>query len=137
MNLSYCAGLLFLAVLASEDIRRKEISVYKVIFSAGLSILYRIFSGQFLWQEIMWGLIPGILLILLAFCTRENIGYGDGAAIMVLGLWTGGWFTLAVLWVGIMMAGVFGVFCLIRKKKEPIPFIPFLLLGMEAALYYA
>ena len=136
MNLSYCAGLLFLAVLASEDIRRKEISVYKVIFSAGLSILNRIFSGQFLWHESMWGVIQG-LLILLAFCTRENIGYGDGAAIMVLGLWTGGWFTLAVLWVGIMMAGVFGVFCLIRKKKEPIPFIPFLLLGMEAALYYA
>ena len=31
---------------------------------------------------------------------------------------------------------VFAAVCLVKKRKEPIPFIPFLLLGMEVLLFY-
>lgn len=131
-----CAGLLFLAALTTEDIRKKEISVNKVMISGFLAALYRICMGHFLFPEIIWGLVPGGILILLAFMTGESIGYGDGMAASVLGLWTGGWFTLAVVCAAIMLSGICGAVCLIRKKTEPIPFIPFLLLGMEVVLAY-
>lgn len=133
----YASSLLFLAGLSSEDIRERQIAMCKVIFFAGLSILYRVFMRQVSWNEIGWCLFPGGLLLLLAILSKESIGYGDGIAVLVLGLWTGGWFTLTVVCAGIMLSGIWGMICILRKKTDPIPFIPFLLLGMEVVLLYA
>lgn len=133
----YCISLLFLALMAREDIREKRISAYKIAGFAGAAVLYLMAEGQLDWGEIMRSLLPGGLLLLLAFLTRESIGYGDGAAVAALGLWTGGWFAMMTVATGIMFAGAYGVVCLFRKKKELIPFLPFLLLGMEVALFYA
>lgn len=135
--ISYCVSLLFLAGLSAGDVREKKIPIYKVIFFAIFAILYRMITGQFSWDEVRWGIFPGCVLLLLAFLTKENIGYGDGITVLALGLWTGGWFTLAVVCIGIMLSGVWGMACIFRKKTEPIPFIPFLLLGMEVVLLYA
>lgn len=131
-----CAGLLFLAGITAEDIRKKEISVFKVMMGGFLAGLYRMYAGKFLLQEVVWGLVPGGILVLLAFITKESIGYGDGMAAAVLGLWTGGWFTLAAVCAAVMLSGIWGTVRVIRKKREPIPFIPFLLLGMEVVLAY-
>lgn len=133
---AYCISLLFLAVLTAEDIREKRISVYKLIIFAGVAVLYQVITKQFDWREMAGGLLPGGLLLALAFSTRESIGYGDGAAVAVLGLWTGGWFAMMVTAAGIMLAGIYGVVCFLRKKEELIPFMPFLLLGMEVILFY-
>ncbi|MDE6202090.1 MAG: prepilin peptidase [Lachnospiraceae bacterium] len=131
-----CAGLLFLAGLTAEDIRKKEIPVFKVLAAGFFAVLYPMCVGQISAQEIIWGLVPGGILMLLALITKESIGYGDGMVAAVLGLWTGGWFTLAVVCAAVMLSGIYGTACLIRKKREPIPFIPFLLLGMEVVLAY-
>ena len=133
---AYCMGLLFLAGLTAEDIRKREISVFKVMIFVFMAVIYRLFIKNFLWQDIIWDLFPGGILIFLAFITKESIGYGDGMAVMVLGLWTGGWFTLMSVCAAIMLAGICGAICLFIRKRDPIPFIPFLLLGMEAALAY-
>lgn len=134
---AYCISLLFLAGLSAGDIREKKIPVYSVAFFAVSAVLYRIVTGQFSWDELKWGMAPGWILLLLAFLTKESIGYGDGMMVLALGLWTGGWFALAVMCIGIMLSGVWGMVCIFRKKAEPIPFVPFLLLGMEVALLYA
>ena len=91
----YLMGLLFLAVLAVQDIKEKKV------------------------------------------ITKENIGYGDGLTVIVLGLWTGIWFTFYVLCVGLMLSGFCAAVYLIKKKRETIPLIPFLLIGMEVVLIYA
>lgn len=135
--ISYGASLIFLARLAAGDIREKRISVCMVLFFALFAILYRIFTRQFLWNEIGGCLLPGGVLLLLAFLTKEAIGYGDGMTVLALGLWTGGWFALAVVCIGIMLSGGFGIICLLRRRTEPVPFVPFLLLGMEVMLLYA
>lgn len=135
--ISYCVSLLFLAGLSAGDVREKKIPIYKVVFFAISAIFCRMITGQFSWNEVRWGIFPGCVLLVLALLTKENIGYGDGITVLTLGLWTGGWFTLAVVCIGIMLSGVWGMVCIFRKKTEPIPFIPFLLLGMEVALLYA
>ena len=78
-------------------------------------------------------MIPGILLLWLSAATGESIGYGDGMAVCVLGLWIGGGMVLKVLAVSFLLAGIGGIICVFRKKREPMPFIPFLLLGLEVA----
>lgn len=130
-------GLIFLAVLAAQDIKEKKISVDKLIVFAVMAVLYRICIKQFFWQEILGAVIPGGILLLLSGATKEGIGYGDGMAVLVLGLWTGGWFAFHVMGIGIIFSGIYAAVCLVRRKREAFPFVPFLLAGMEVALIYA
>ncbi len=131
-----CMGLLFLAALWSEDIRDKKIAINKVYFFSLLAVCYRVAAGHFTLQEIGGCLLPGGILLLIAWMTGESIGYGDGISVMTLGLWTGGCFTGMTVSMGILLSGIWGVICICRRKREPMPFIPFLLLGMEAVLIY-
>lgn len=133
---AYCAGLVLLAMLAAEDIRERKISVNKLLIFALLAVVYRIFMKEFWWQEILGAVSPGIMLLLLSWSTNESIGYGDGMTVVVLGLWMGGWFTLQILGIGILLTGIYAVWRVIRKKRGVIPFVPFLLAGMEVALIY-
>lgn len=153
---AYCISLLFLAGLSAGDIKEKKISIYSVLFFALSAICYQVLTSGFLrdeilwkeilwneilwnkilWNKILWDLLPGSVLLFIGFLSKEAIGYGDGMCVLALGLWTGGWFTLVVVCIGIMLAGIWGAACVIKKKKEPIPFVPFLLLGMEVALVY-
>lgn len=131
-----CMGLLFLAGLWTEDIREKKIAVYKVYFFAFGAICYRLGAGSCSLWELAGCLLPGGILFVIAWVTGESIGYGDSMSVITLGLWTGGWYTGMAVCIGVLMSGVWGLVCLCRKKKDPMPFIPFLLLGMEAVLIY-
>ncbi len=135
-RVSYSIGLLFLAILASEDIRERKISFCKLIFFAVPVIPYHVLAGSFGLKEIAGCLIPGGVLLLLSWMTGESIGYGDGMAVLVLGLWTGGRFTFYALAAGIMLSGFYAAVSVIRKRRDVIPFMPFLLAGMEVALIY-
>lgn len=136
-RVALCAELLFLAELSAEDVREKKVSVYKVLVFTVLALIYRAFTNQLFWMEMIINLVPGGMMILLAILTKEGIGYGDGMTVMVLGLWTNVWFTTGVLCVAILLSGIFGSICLIVTKREVIPFVPFLLAGLEVMLFYA
>ncbi|MDE6963279.1 MAG: prepilin peptidase, partial [Lachnospiraceae bacterium] len=123
----YLAGLLLLGITAAEDIREKKISVRVVCVFACGAVLYHMLSGNNSFGEMAFGLFPGCLLLMLSALTGESIGYGDGILVLTLGLWTGGWFAFAVTVIGIMLSGIYGTFCLLKRKNDPIPFVPFLL----------
>ncbi|MDY5868775.1 MAG: hypothetical protein SPK58_00045 [Lachnospiraceae bacterium] len=84
----------------------------------------------------MESLIPGGMLILLAVLTGESIGLGDGIVVTVFGLWTGIMFTTITVCTGIIFSGICGFFFWIIGEKRLIPFVPFLLIGMEVSLFY-
>lgn len=131
------AGLLFLTVLTVQDIKEKRISIYKLLIFAVMALIHCIFIKQFSWQEILKCMIPGSILLFLSLITKESIGYGDGMTVMVLGLWTGGQFAFQVLCTGIILSGICAMVYLVKGKKDTIPFVPFLLAGMEVVLIYA
>ena len=93
-EIAYSITLLFLAGLSAEDIRTKELSVYKVILFICSGFLFRLSEGKFTWYETGLCLFPGGFLILLSFLTKESIGYGDGMTVAALGLWTEGWYSI-------------------------------------------
>lgn len=137
-EITYCGALLFLATLAPEDIREKQISAKKIIIFGLLALICRLVAGQMRpGAEVACSLIPGAFLLFLSVISKESIGFGDGMAVAVLGLWVGGIKTFIILCIAWTLAGVFAAICLIKKWKESIPFIPFLLLGMEVLLFYA
>ncbi len=124
---------MFLAVLAIEDIQEKRLSLKKIILFGVCGLLYVFFKRGFHPAVFIGDLLPGMMLLILALLTKESIGYGDGLTVMVVGLWLGKMFTLYTLWLAVSASGIFGLVNVLRKKKEPMPFVPFLLLGAVIA----
>lgn len=135
-QLKYCGAIMFLAILSLEDIREKRISVKRVLIGALAAVICQLITGQASVIAIVGSLIPGIVLLLLSAITKESIGKGDGIVVMMLGLWIGGQMTFLVVCLAVWAAGIFAMVCLLRKKRELIPFVPCLLMGMEVLLFY-
>lgn len=83
------------------------------------------------WQVLM-SLLPGILSLGLSFVTKEQIGYGDGLLLLMLGGCLGGKNTVQIWMSGLMVAFVIGAVLLVLKKAgkdSRLPFAPCLLIG--------
>lgn len=133
----YCGALLFLGYLAKHDIKLKRIPAAGVIMFGLISAVYFVAGKQLNAGKMFLCILPGIVLLILAFMTREKIGYGDGVTVLVLGLFLGEVYCMAVLCLGIMLTGIYSFFRVLKKNKEPVPLIPFLLAALEVVLIYA
>ena len=77
------AAILLLGGNAWTDLRRQRISI---MLTAGIflaAVIMRVRYGEY--AALAAGMIPGILLLCLAWLTREALGYGDGLVEIVLG----------------------------------------------------
>lgn len=129
------AAGVFLTVESISDIRKKEISLWAVIVfgigGAATGTAKSLLGGEVILSW-MPGIFPGLFLILAAKVTREGIGYGDGAALMVTGMYLGLIYTLNLLLCGLLLSALAAVFLITVKKagkKYQIPFLPFLFIG--------
>ena len=116
---------------AVYDIKNKMIPTMAVkIITAGV-LAYRLCIGIEI-RELIIGLIPGILLLLLAFATRESIGTGDGLILCVLGLFCGWRQCLAIFGMALLLSALLSIILLLCHKagrKTELPFLPSLLGG--------
>lgn len=91
--------------------------------------IYRVLMGQILWQQWITACLPGVLWIILAFATREQMGYGDGVVLLVVGCLTDAGTTMLLLMMGLGIGCLWGSHLLISKRgnrQTEIPFIPML-----------
>ena len=72
----------------------------------------------------------------------QSFGYGDSILILILGILSGGWNLLWILFAAFLIASVYGGIMIARKKytrKKSFPFIPFLTVaylgGMIGGVY--
>ena len=130
-------GVLFL-YCGVQDIRRKEIGKIGLLVGLGVVLSLLLLDGiakqnlfaadALLWKN-LWGILPGICVCVLSYVTRGGIGKGDGYLLCVSGLALGVEANLAVLFYGLLAAGLFsGVLLVLRKVKREtkLPFVPFL-----------
>lgn len=130
--LSEISLLFFLGGAAWIDYRKRELPLYYIAGGLGLGLLFRLLSGASILSEILPGFLPGILCLFLAKLTREAIGYGDALMMIAAGAFCGIPVLLFLLFCGFLTAALFSIVLLIlkkRKRKEEIPFMPFLLCG--------
>lgn len=128
-----------MTVCAAVDIKRKEIPV-GLFAVLGIVALLGCILGKTEETEILMlaaGLMPGILLLVLARITEQSIGYGDGIILAEIGLLTGVGRCMLILAAALAMAGIFSIGMLIVRKvtrKHKIPFVPFLTVAYMAVL---
>lgn len=124
---------IFMAICTVTDIRKKEIPVTVIILSGLALLCYMIFAGRKEWTDILYSLIPGMFLLMLSYCTRECIGYGDGLVVLVMGICMGLGICMAAVAVGLTISAIcVGALLAFRKVggKSRIPFVPFLSAGL-------
>lgn len=132
----YCGALIFLGYLTVYDIKWKKIPVMAIGVFGLLSVLYFAAGEKCTLKYTVCCMMPGMLLLFLSLMTKEKIGYGDGAVMLILGFWTGALFCMEMLCIGVIMSGIYSLYRIIRKNNQPIPFLPFLLAAMEVILAY-
>lgn len=123
----------FLALCSIQDIREKRLSV-KLLVVSGL-----LFSGMSLafeeipFEERLHNILPGMIAFALAFLTKEQIGYGDAACLVILGILVSAGSLSGAIMAGLVLLSICSILLLAWKKadrKTTLPFLPFLSAGM-------
>ena len=73
-----------LAGLSWEDMRKQELHGWAILL-LGISGMAVSLLGAVGKSSMVLGLLPGIFMLILAWSTRESIGYGDGLVILCMG----------------------------------------------------
>ena len=125
--------ILYLGVLSIQDIKRKKISIPCLVVGMVLVIASILFVRDItMLQRFIGGAIGGIMF-LVSLCTHEAIGKADCCLILYLGFMFGGLHTLVMLMVSLISCCIFciiGLSLRFIKRRQSIPFIPFLLIGV-------
>lgn len=90
-------------------------------------------------SSLIGGAIGFVFLLVPALINPRGMGWGDVKMAGLIGLVTGARLVLVALGMGIILGGLVAVVLLvlrIKKRKEVIPFGPFLSLGAIVALLY-
>ncbi len=123
--------LLLLTLSAMEDLRHMKIYMPPLYAGLGVGLFLAILGDSELFLYRMAGMLPGAILLLLAFFSKEAIGFGDALLFLVLGLWMGLWEGMLLLMGSLVLAALAGICLCFRRKsgKLAFPFVPFVLLA--------
>ena len=123
--------IIFLGIISIIDISTKKIPVILLIIMGIAGGIY-IISGDKSVINTVISIIPGGILLMMAFSTKEQIGYGDAVVVTLMGLFVSVDIVCSSLVMGLTIAGIVSVVYIVIKRadrKKQIAFTPFLLLG--------
>lgn len=141
--------LIYLAAAARKDLKQKTVSVKMAILAGMAAVFLQMIFGWIksdgIWNGLVTsmtrlaaGVLPGIFLMAEAWITRQAVGYGDGLALCVCGLFAGMEGSLGIFINALFLSALGGIYCLAVFKsgrKKEIPFVPCLLGGYVIWLY--
>ena len=82
--------------------------------------------------QLLYSLLPGIITLIIGRVTKEEIGYGDGFILIILGLLLG-WKELLLMITFSLLIVMFVSICIFpfrnKFKFRTMPLIPFLLIS--------
>ena len=121
--------------------------VYPAVVVALIISIFRpslgIIDTSLPWPEILNGIIGGaiglVFLLIPALIYRGGMGWGDVKMAALIGLVTGFPLVFVAILMGVILGGLVAGFLLllkIKKRKEAIPFGPFLSLATIATLLW-
>lgn len=123
--------VLLLGVCAWKDVRTQTLPIKTILVGGCLMLPLLVIESPEMWL-LSLRILPGVLLLLIGFFSKEQIGYGDGICVMMSGMI----FSLRMVWLAIMFSFalliLMSIFLLFIKKARRdlrIPYIPFLLVG--------
>lgn len=124
--------LLALVGLGIEDWQKKQVSLLPILALAVVGSTLSVVSGDWNGWKVILRFLPGAVVFLFAWLTKESIGYGDALVVLCMGCFMTGLQLLNLCMAALTLSGLFALFLLLvrrKSRKTQIPFIPFLLAG--------
>lgn len=137
-NLKMWQWILLIPVLVFQtvlDIKTRKINVYICLAGILVSLIIRENVLRDDVMSILKDILPGAVMMVLSYITKEKIGKGDGVLIVFVGCVAGLGATLTMLFVSLLLSAVISLILLALKKvkkETEIPFAPFLSIGVLA-----
>ena len=129
-------GLLGLCSL--EDVKYRRLTVIYILMFGIAGVVLHLFTPVCSIYSMLWGMLLGIVLILISIATRGSLGMGDGILMVVTGVYLGGYGNLQLFLYGLLLSALCSLGLLVlkkKKKKDEIAFVPFLLLSYFFMLF--
>ncbi|MCM3765450.1 A24 family peptidase [Neobacillus niacini] len=130
---------LFMIIIVS-DIHYMIIPDKILIWFAGIFLLERIFIPLSPWWDSLLGAVTGFtLLLIIALVSKGGMGFGDVKLYAVLGFVLGFKLVLLSFFLSTLYGAVIGGLAMlfkIVKKRQPIPFGPFIAAGTLSAYFW-
>lgn len=127
-------------IIFVSDVTYMVIPDKVLLFFTGLFLLERIFIPLEPWWDSIAGAAVGFfILLLIAVVSKGGMGGGDIKLFALLGIVVGIKIVLLSFFIATLYGALFGVIGLITgklKRKNPIPFGPFIAAGTLTAYFY-
>ena len=129
-----------LMIIVVSDINYMIIPDKILIWFAGIFLLERIFWPLSPWWDSLIGAVTGFLLLfVIMFVSKGGMGFGDVKLYAVLGFVLGIKLVLLSFFLSTLYGAIIGGLAMlfkIVKKRQPIPFGPFIAAGTLTAYYW-
>lgn len=130
----------FLLVITFIDYDHQLILDKVLLWLSGTGVIINLWTNSMdIWNMFIASLLGGGLLLLIAVASRGGMGEGDIKFAAALGLWLGWKALLLALFLSFIIGGTGGLLLLvlkIKKRKDFIPFGPFIALGSLISILY-
>ena len=127
-------NLLVLIVISFIDLDYMIIPNRLVLFVFFWGLIWQFFMPQISWGQALGGaLLGGGFLLLVTLFSGGGMGGGDVKLLLAAGFYLGPIPTGLALFISVIIGGLVGlglILLKIKKRKDPIPFGPFLCLGI-------
>ena len=126
-----------LGIMSVEDIRKKGIKRLWLIGLGIVGLIFTIADAEVLCVSFLLRFVPGVVFVLLAWATREQIGMGDALLILVMGWYLNAIELVDVCLLAFFIAGLVALVLLVvikKSKKFGLPMVPFIFAGYVVML---
>lgn len=124
--------IIILGVICVFDLKRKKIPVYMLIVLAAAGIISNFTVGEFDIEKRIIAMLPGMILLIVSMITKQQIGYGDGMIILIMGLYIDIDDILSIVLSSFLLSSIAAIILMTvfkKKKNFEMAFSPFLLIG--------
>lgn len=119
-----------LMILSWQDMREKKIDLRICAAETGMLIFLRLIFNHMAF--VITGGVLGIVMLILAYISRQAIGYGDGCVFVMTGVYLGGYKNFLLIFLSLCIAALYSgvlLFVMHKSKNYIMPFLPCILLG--------
>ena len=131
-KIAHICLIIILGVIWVFDIKRKKIPVYMLIILAAAGIISNFTVGEFDIEKRIIAMLPGMILLIVSMITKQQIGYGDGMIILIMGLYIDIDDILSIVLSSFLLSSIAAIILMTvfkKKKNFEMAFSPFLLIG--------
>ncbi len=135
---SYIVVFAILITASITDIKERRIPDNLIVAGVVIGLALSLYNPEHGFLDgLIGGMTAGLILLLISHITKGGLGLGDVKLFGCIGIYLGLESTVSAMLIAALLSGLFSLvlICINRdNKKREIPFAPFILAGVLAAV---